>query len=502
MFDAAAFMMALEQLFTPLTLLLLIFGVLLGIVIGVLPGLGPPIALSLALPFTFHMDFVPSIVMLLAIYSAAIYGGSISAIVAKIPGTGAAIATAQDGNALFKQGRGGEALGLSLTGSVIGGLFSAVVLLIFAPLLADLAREFGFREYLAISIFGLAVVVRVAGASVWKGLAMAGVGLWLTTWGLDPLTGDDRYTFGSYNFWNGIKFLPFLIGIFAVSEVFVGAERAMKKIEFTKTSLQIQIPGWKRLMALKNVIMRSSIIGTVIGIIPGEGAAVAAYYSYAEEKRRHPNGKNFGKGEPVGVLAPETANNATVGGALLPTMTLGVPGSPAAAILLTAFMINDLTPGPKLFDERGDIMYAIYLGLIVINIAMMVIGYFAISAAAQIIRVPQTIVLPLVMLLAVAGVYATDQSLFAIATLLGAGLFGFIIRKLGFSVAPLVIGFVLGKIFEDSLRQSITISQGSLAEFFNSPIALIIYFLLFLTLFGGAILKWVMRKIKGQASND
>lgn len=501
MFDASLIAMAAEQLFTPLTLFLLVLGVVVGIVIGVLPGLGPPVALSLALPFTFSMPFVPSIIMLLAIYSAAIYGGSISAIVAKIPGTGAAIATAQDGNAMFKQGRGGEALGLSLTGSVIGGLFSAVVLLICAPLLAKLASEFGVREYLAVSIFGLAVVVRVAGASLWKGLAMAGVGLWLTTWGLDPLTGDERYTFGTYQFFTGIKLMPFLIGIFAVSEVFVGAERALKKIDFDNSSLQIQIPGLKRLSELKNTIMRSSIIGTIIGIIPGEGAAVAAYYSYAEEKRRSDDPDSFGKGSPVGVLAPETANNATVGGALLPTMTLGVPGSPAAAILLGAFMINNLTPGPKLFEERGDIMYAIYIGLILINIVMMVVGYFAIRAAAQIIRVPQTIVLPLVLLLSIAGIYATQNSLFAVGTLLAAGLFGFIIRKLGFSVAPLVIGFVLGKIFEDSLRQSITISQGSVLEFFNTPIGLTIYFLLFLTLFGGPIFNRV-RKLFGAKSND
>lgn len=498
MFDPAALMLGIDQLFTPLTLLLLVFGVSIGIVIGVLPGLGPPVALSLALPFTFTMEFVPSIILLLSIYSASIYGGSISAIVAKIPGTGAAVATAQDGNALFKQGRGGEALGLSLTGSVIGGLFSAVILLIFAPLLAQLASEFGKREYLAVSIFGLAVVVRVAGASLWKGLAMAGIGIWLTTWGLDPITGDDRYTFGSYQFYSGIKLMPFLIGIFAVSEVFVGADRALRKIEFDSSSLRIQIPGWKRLGELKNVIMRSSVVGTVIGIIPGEGAAVAAYYSYAEEKRRSDDPDSFGKGSTIGVLAPETANNATVGGALLPTMTLGVPGSPAAAILLGAFMINDLTPGPLLFEERGDIMYAIYIGLFLINIVMMVIGYFAIRAAAQIIRVPQTIVLPLVMLLSVAGIYATEGSLFAVGTLLAAGVFGFIIRKLGFSVAPLVIGFVLGKIFEDSFRQSITISQGSIWEFFNTPIGLVIYFLLFLTLFGAPIWGFIKKRLGGR----
>ena len=498
MLDLIALNLSFDLLFQPLTLLMLVLGVSIGIVIGVLPGLGPPVALSLALPFTFGMPFVPSIILLLSIYSASIYGGSISAIVAKIPGTGAAVATAQDGNAMFRAGRGGEALGLSLTGSVLGGLFSAIVLMIFAPLLAQLAAQFGPREYLAVCVFGLAVVVRVAGASLWKGLAMAGVGLWLTTWGIDPLSGGERYTFGNYQFYSGIKLIPFLIGIFAVSEVFIGAERAVHKINFDASSLKITIPGWQRLRELRGTLMRSSIIGTIIGIIPGEGAAVAAYYSYAEEKRRSNKPEEFGKGNPLGVLAPETANNETVGGALLPTMTLGVPGTPAAAILLGAFAINNLTPGPRLFEERGEIMYAIYLGLFLINIVMMVIGYFAIRFAAQIIRVPQNIVLPLVFLLSVAGIYSTFSSLFAVGIMLAAGVFGYVIRKLGFSVAPLVIGFVLGAIFEDGFRQSITTSQGSILEFFNTPIGLAIYALLFLTLFGERIWQRIERLFKGQ----
>lgn len=500
MFDAIAFNLAVDLLFQPLTLVMLVVGVTIGIVIGVLPGLGPPVALSLALPFTFEMPFVPSIVLLLAIYSASIYGGSISAIVARIPGTGAAVATAQDGNAMFRSGRGGEALGLSLTGSVLGGLFSAVILAIFAPLLAKLAAQFGPREYLAVCVFGLSVVVRVAGASLWKGLTMAGVGLWLTTWGIDPLSGGERYTFGSYQFYSGIKLIPFLIGIFAVSEVFIGAERAMTRIDFNASSLKIVIPSWRRIKELRGTLARSSVIGTIIGIIPGEGAAVAAYYSYAEEKRRSDKPEEFGKGSPLGVLAPETANNATVGGALLPTMTLGVPGTPAAAILLGAFAINNLTPGPMLFEERGDIMYAIYIGLFVINIVLMLVGYFAIRFAAQIIRVPQNIVLPLVLLLSVAGIYSTFASLFAVGVMLAAGVFGYIIRKLGFSVAPLVIGFVLGAIFEDGFRQSITTSQGSILEFFNTPIGLVIYGLLFLTLFGEPIWRRLRRTIKGESA--
>ena len=494
MLDLISLQLAVDIIVQPMSLVMLVSGVVIGILVGVLPGLGPPVALSLALPFTFGMPFSQSIILLLSIYSASIYAGSISAIVAKIPGTGAAVATVQDGHALFRCGRGGEALGLSLTGSVIGGLFSALVLVIFAPLLAKLAAGFGPREYLAVCVFGLAVVVRVAGASLWKGLSMAGMGLWLTTWGIDPLSGGERYTFGSYQLYSGIKLIPFLIGIFAVSEVIIGAERALQKIHFDASSLKVIIPSFKSLKRFRGVLMRSSIIGTVIGVIPGEGAAVAAYYAYAEEKRRAKKPQQFGKGEPRGVLAPETANNATVGGALLPTMTLGVPGSPAAAILLGAFAINNLTPGPALFEERGEIMYAIYIALLLINLVMMLVGYLAIRIAAQVIRVPQTIILPLVFLLSVAGIYSTFSSLFVVGIMLASGVFGYIIRKLGFSVAPLVIGFVLGAIFEDGFRQSITTSQGSVLEFFNTPIGLTIYALLFITLFGEKLWKRLRKR--------
>ena len=235
MFDGAALLAAVGLLADPLTMLLLVLGIVLGLVIGILPGLGPPIAIALALPFTFYMDTVPSMVLLLGIYSAAIYGGSISAIAVGIPGTGAAIATVLDGHNMFKAGRGGEALGFSLTGSIIGGLVSAICLALIAPLLAQLAVQFGPREYLAISVFGLVVVVRVAGQSLAKGLLVGALGIFLTTWGLDELNGTERYTFGSYHLYEGLPLVPFLVGLFAMSEVLIGAERSARKISSQAT---------------------------------------------------------------------------------------------------------------------------------------------------------------------------------------------------------------------------------------------------------------------------
>ena len=489
MFDLVAIGAAFANLADPFTLLMLVVGIVLGLVIGILPGLGPPIAIALALPFTFYMDAVPSLVLLVAIYNAAIYGGSISAVAVGIPGTGAAIATVLDGNAMFKKGRGGEALGLSLAGSIIGGLVSVVCLTFIAPILAQVAIKFGPREFLAISIFGLVVVVRVAGAHLFKGLLVGGVGIFLTTWGLDELNGAERYTFGTYHLYEGIPLVPFLVGLFAVSEVLIGAEQALRKVQFDQTSLTVKLPGLRTLSRLKGNLMRSSLIGTVIGIIPGEGAAVAAFFAYSEEKRRSKEPEKFGTGIADGIIAPETANNATVGGALIPTLTLGVPGSPAAAVLLGAFLIQGLAPGPLLFDERLDIMFSLFLGLFLINILLLFIGLVAIRFAARLIMVPMAVIVPTVLLLSVTGIYAVSNSLFNVGILLAAGMLGYVVRKLGYSIAPLSIGFVLGHILENSLRQSITIADGSISEFFNTPIGLFIYAALALTIFWSPVMN-------------
>lgn len=482
-----ALLLAITQLAQPISLVLLVAGIALGLVIGILPGLGPPIAIALALPFTFHLETVPSLILLLGIYSAAIYGGSISAIAVGIPGTGAAIATVQDGHKMFKAGRGGEALGFSLTGSVIGGLFSVVCLALISPLLAQLAVKFGPRELLAVSVFGLVVVVRVAGQSLFKGLLIGALGIFLTTWGFDELNGSERYTFGSYQLYEGLPLVPFLVGLFAMSEVLIGAERALTKIEFSESSLSVKLPGFKTLGKMKDVLFRSSLIGTVIGIIPGEGAAVGAFFAYSEAKRRSKKPEDFGTGIPEGIVAPETANNATVGGALVPTLTLGVPGSPAAAVLLGALLIQGLAPGPKLFSDRPDIMYSIFIGLFIINILMMFLGLLAIRFAAKLIMVPTTVIVPTVMLLSFVGIFSVSNSFFYVSVLLGAGILGYVVRKLGYSIAPLSIGFVLGPILENSLRQSMTIADGSVAEFFNSPIALTIYAALALTILWGPV---------------
>ena len=486
-----ALVLAFYQLVDPWSLFLLIVGTVLGLVIGILPGLGPPIAIAIALPFTFYMAPVPSLILLLAIYSAATYGGSITAIALGIPGTGAAIATVADGHRMFKQGRGGEALGYSLIGSVIGGLFSTIVLALCAPLLADIAMSFGPREYLAISVFGLAVVVRVAGSSLFRGIFAGAIGIFLTTWGIDPVNGTTRYLFGSYNLYEGIPFVPFLVGLFAISEMLLLAEKRVAPVHFDKGSLSAKLPSLSALSKMKALLFRSAVVGTLIGLIPGEGAAVGAFFAYSEARRNSRTPERFGTGIPEGVLAPETANNATIGGALVPTLTLGVPGSPAAAVLLGAFLIQGLVPGPKLFSERPDLMYAIFAGLFVINILMLFLGLLAIKFAARIVAIPANIIVPSVLILCFVGAYSTANNMFGVWVTIWAGLFGYIIRKLGFPLAPLSIGFVLGPMIELSLRQSILISDGSVITFFSSTVAGVIYFLLVINLLWGPVRKWI-----------
>lgn len=497
MISIDAFLEAVSLVAEPWSLFLLVLGVFLGIIIGILLGLGAPIAITVALPFTLYMDPAPSFVLLLAIYSAALYGGSVSAISLGIPGTGAAVATAEDGHKMFRAGRGGEALGLSLTASVIGGIFATIALAFLAPLVATIAIKFGPREFFAISVFGVIVVVRVAGKSMVKGLVAAGMGVWLTTWGIDEINGAERYLFGSYHLYEGLPFIAVLTRVFAISELLRNAERRMPLPGFDKGSLAARLPPFDVLSKLKGTLLRSSLIGTIIGILPGEGAAIGAFFGYAEAKRKSKTPEKFGTGIPEGVVAPEAANNATVGGALVPTLTLGVPGSPAAAILLGALVIQGLAPGPRLFAEEPDLMYAIFLGLFIINLVMLVVGLLTIRMAARIIAIPLKIIVPVVMLLCLVGVYSVRNDLFSVGVLIAIGVFGYVMRKLNYSIARFTIGFVLGPILERSFRQSYLVGDGTLIGFFDSWIASIIYALLIISVAGGPITNLVRSKMSG-----
>ena len=494
-----AFLSAVLQLISPLNLLLLVSGVGVGCIVGIMPGLGAPIAITVCLPFTFHLTAIQSFSLLLGVYSAAVFGGSVSAITLGIPGTSAALATLADGNAMAKKGRAGEALGLALAGSVFGGIVSAILLGFTAPFLAGFAIKFGPREYLAISVFGIMLVGRVSDGQLMKGLLMAAIGMFLTTFGVDYINGNNRYMFGLYELYGGLSLIAVLSGVFAISEVMMLSEKLYQKPDKPNEIIHTKLPSFASLLKMKATMIRSTLIGTMVGVIPGSGAAIGAFMSYSEAKRASKHPENFGKGEPEGILAPEIANNATVGGALIPTLTLGVPGSPAAAILLGAFLIQGLTAGPRLMVEAPDLMYSIFIGLLIINVVMIFVGRVAIRYSSKITDVPSPYIVVVVMLMCFIGAYAAGNSTFGILVMMFSGVFGYIIRKLDFSFAPLAIGFVLGPLLEKSARQSVQVSQGSIVEFFNSPIAIVIYVILLFVYLRPVVKKLLSGKQKQES---
>lgn len=487
---------ALSQSFAIGNLLLLFLGVVIGIIIGILPGFGPPLGIALALPFTYYLIPTQAFSLLLGIYNGAMYGGSITAVLIGVPGTSPAAATVLDGHPMLLKGKGAEAMNLSLVGSVFGGLFSTVILVIVAPFLAAFAMRFGPAEYFALGMLGITVVGKVSGTSALKGILMGALGLLLTTVGFDPVSGEARYTFDIVQLYNGIPFIPLLMGLFAVPEMLIRAEKfdghTAKDIQCT-----YKLPDFKAIFKHKALMVRSAIIGVLVGIMPGGGGDIAAFLSYSEAKRISPTPEKFGQGMEEGVIAAETTNNATVGGALIPSLTLGVPGSAAAAVLLGAFMVHGMTPGPRLFQEEPVLMYSIFIGLFLINFMLLVAGCLFIRYAVKFILVPVQLVIPIVLLLCFIGSYASQGSIYGVWVMIISGAAGYVLVKFGFPVIPCILGVVLGPLIENSFRQALILSDGDPSALIMRPLAIIIYILMILNLFGGNIFAWV-KKLRAQ----
>lgn len=490
MIDYVALLEASLQLIQPFSIFLLFIGVVVGVIIGILPGLGAPLGIALFLPFTFSLSSIHAFSLLLGIYSGAIYGGSISAIVLGIPGTPPSAATILDGHKMFENHRGEEALSYALIASVIGGIFSAICLTLIAPVLATFALKFGPPEYFSLGLFGILIVGKVSGKNVLKGIITAAIGVLLTTVGIDLISARTRFTFGSVNLYGGIPFIPLLIGMFAFSEMMLKGESQIVMVK-SKEKLKIKMLDLKSLYRFKMLLLRSSIIGTIIGAIPAAGGAIGAFVSYGDAKRSSSHPELFGTGIPEGVIAPEAANNATIGGALIPSLTLGIPGSAAAAVLLGALMIQGFTPGPRLFQEAPELIYSIFIGLFIINGILLIVGMGAIRFAAKIINIPYNIIIPIVILLCFIGSYSIGNSMFGVWIMLWFGLLGYIFRKFEFPLPPCILGFILGPMIEVSLRQSLTLSGGSWSILFTRPISLIIYILIAIIYFAQPIIRRV-----------
>jgi len=468
---------ALGAIAHPGIILVILGGTAIGIVVGAMPGLGSVLAITLALPLTFVLGPEASIALLLGLYCGSVYGGSISAIPINTPGTPQAAATVFDGYPMTKRGDAALALGWATTASLIGGLLSTVVLIVAAPLLARIGLRFGPVEYFALGLFALTCVVSVAREDLVKGIAACLIGLAAATIGQDPLTGDLRLDFDSFDLSAGIGLVPFLVGLFALSEVF---SRLAERQGATPTLLAqgaFRLPPLIELRRRAGVIFKSGMIGTWIGTLPGVGATAASMISYAEAKRTSPNRAKFGTGEPDGIIASETANNAVTSGALVPTLSLGIPGDPITAGMLGALGIQGVTPGPRLFVENPNLVVFIFVALFFVNIAMFVLGALICPIFSRLLRVPEPLLMAAVVVLIAIGTYTVNYNPFDLLVALCAGIAGFLLRLGGVPLAPIVIGFVLGPMIEQSLRQGLILHDGAFLAFFTQPIALALFIL-------------------------
>lgn len=461
----------LSRLFTMNNILFIFIGMAAGTVIGALPGLTATMGVAILLPMTFGMDSITGMLLLLAVYCGGIYGGSITAILIKSPGTPASAATVLDGYPMALQGKAGNALEAALITSVIGGLFSCGALIFFAPVLAKAALRFGPAEYTSLALFGLTIISCVTGKSVAKGLMMASVGLLITTIGIDPIEGVNRFTFGSLQLMAGIRLVPAMLGAFAVAELF-------EKMRVINRPLDEAVPFSKSTLKTKDVfrcwktILKSSVIGTFIGAVPGTGAAISSFLSYNEARRCSRNPDNFGKGELEGVIASETANNAVTGATLIPLLTLGIPGDSVTAILIGALMMQGITPGPQLFTQDSFWVYAIMGGLIIINLVMLLQGRFFVRFFVNVTRISPKLLIGLLMVLCMVGAYSVNNSMFDVFIMIIFGIMCYILQKFEFPMTPLVISMVLGSIAENNMRKALILSDGSFSIFFTKPISL------------------------------
>ncbi|NOT43278.1 MAG: tripartite tricarboxylate transporter permease [Acidobacteria bacterium] len=444
-------------------------GVAWGILGGALPGISPSITMALLLPFTYGMDPAQAIVLLAATYVGAEYGGSIPAILIRTPGTNAAAATIADGYAMKQQGRAGEALGISLYSGFVGGLFGLIVLVLLTERLSEVALAFTPPAYFALGVLGLSVIASLSRESLIKGLAAGVLGLMVATVGTDPVTGASRFTFDAVDLLSGIPPILVMVGVFAVAELFEqsgepGWEQATERprIRFPSPAM------WKRI-ALPQAI--GSVIGTFEGIVPGSGGTVSSFLAYNEARRWSRHQEEFGHGSPEGVAAPEAANNTVACTALIPMLSLGIPGSNSAAVLLGGFLLHGLIPGPLLFVQHRDIVESLYVGLFAANIAMVVVGYLMMTPAIWLVGRPKPYLMAFIYALVVSGVYAIEGSLFQVGVVLAFGLLGYAMRYFRMPVLPLVLGVVLGFMVESNYRRALVLSSGDHLTFVREPLA-------------------------------
>jgi putative tricarboxylic transport membrane protein len=481
------------EVLEPYNLMVILIGVLVGVLVGALPGLSSPMAVALLIPFTLTLEPVPAIAMLAALYCAGTFGGSITAILINAPGTPPAVATAFDGYPMAKRGEAGRALGMAAVASVIGGVFSLIVFLLATPWLARVALEFRPQEYFALTLFALSMLASISGRSSIRNLISGALGILLGTVGVHLTSGVERFTFGVAELTDGIHFVPVLIGLFAMSELL--AQSSTAKIAYERiTSIVIKLPSKADFLKVRWTLLRSSCIGTFIGILPAEGSTVAAIIGYNEAKRFSKDKAEFGKGAIEGIAGPEAANNAATGGAMVPTLALGIPGSATAAVILAALVAHGVRPGPRLLNDTPEFVYVIFAAMLIANLMFFAIGLGGAKVFSRITLIPRTLLWPAVFVFSMVGAYSAASSLADVWIMLLAGFAGFVMQRHGFGAAPLVMGLILGRLVEESLSQSMIIFDNNWLRFFESPICLLFFALTLLGLFWSPLISALQRR--------
>lgn len=457
-------------------------GVVVGTMIGAIPGMTTPMGVALALPFTFSLPPVAGILLLLGVYKGGLYGGSITAILIKTPGTPAAACTVLDGYPLSQKGHARKALDIALYSSCTADFISNLSLILFAGVLASFALRFGPPEFFTLIVFSLTIIAGVSGPNLAKGILSACLGLMLATVGLDLIYGTERFIFGDYRLMGGLNFIPVLIGLFALPEIINHATRNARFTPEARQNLGAGATFGEYLGVLKSVI-RGSLFGVILGAIPGIGGAPAAFLSYSEARRTSKNRENFGKGELEGVAAAEAGNNGVAGATMIPLLALGIPGDVITAVILGAFMMHGLRPGPILFEQNLPMIYALFIGIMLSSVYLFAVGKVAIRLFSRVATIPNRILYPVVFVLCVFGAYAVNNNMFDILVMLGMGVVGYLMLRLEIPVAPFLIAFVLGPLLEDNFRQSLLIGAGDYGVFFRNTICLVFWGLTALSMF-------------------
>ncbi len=458
-------------IFTPQILLMIFVGAAGGVLLGAVPGLTATMGIALLIPFTYGMDLIPSIGMLLGIYCGGMYGGSIAAILIRTPGTPAAAATVMDGYPMAQKGEAGRALSIAMFSSFFGGLIGAIVMTFLSPLVSKLALRFGPAEYFTLAVFGLSVIISISGRSITKGLMSAFFGLLISTVGMDKVSAYLRFT-KAPGLFEGMPFIPTLIGLFALSEVFSGIERILSS-EKIDAKINGVLPSLSDIKKIWKNIIRGGLIGTFIGAIPGAGGDIAAFVSYSEAKRTSKHPEKFGTGVPEGIAATESANNGCSGGAMIPLLSLGVPGDSVTAVLLGAFIMKGIQPGPMMYVDQLSVVYQVFAALILANLAMLIVGMCGVKFFSKIISIEKKILLPAILVVSLVGAYSINGNTFDVYLAIAFGIVGYLFQKYDFPLSPILLALILGPLSESNLRRFMQIEDGNFMVIFTKPICVI-----------------------------